>query len=338
MSFATRAPRPPRVAAALMAGLLLLPVAATSAASTTAGGPAPAATTTPTPPPIPPLPPCVIRNQRSGITYSSLAPAVAAARSGDSMTVQGGCRGTAVTIDRNLTLKGLAGPGGAPTRGWLIGTKGAPVLRIAAGKTVSLDHIVLTRGRALTTTDGGAITNAGALTLTRSIVRGNLAIYGGGILTTGTTTVSGSRIIRNIAFEFGGGLAVPAGGSVTVTSGSLVRVNAAGNGGGAWVKGALSLYSQSAFLRNLAGRASTPVWDSPTPFEGYGGGLFVEGTLVLGQAVGVLYNAASSEGGGIWWSNVPSVPAYCTTPLNIGNRVQGLASACDAGTEAAPAP
>lgn len=334
MSSADR--RVPTARAALLlalAALLVLPAAA-PAAQPAAPAARPAATLPP-PPPLPPLPACQVRNTRTNVLYTSLAPAVSNARAGDTLYLYGGCKGTAVTIDRNLILKGW--PVSWLGKAWLIGTKGAPILRIAAGKTVRIETVRFTAGRHTKVADGGAITNAGNLTIVGAIFRANVAPYGGAIRTTGPVSVQGgSRFFRNVGLEMGGAFAVLPGGSVALTGSTIVRTNRAGNGGAAWVQGTLTMDGTTTLAANVAGRPAGSTWESTIPFAGYGGAIFLEGSLTMGPDTRIASNSALSRAGGIWWSNLVPVDDYCTTPRASGNVAALVASQCDQGTEAGP--
>lgn len=326
----------PRRSRAVM-GLFLVLVALLAVPSGTAAAGAlgaPSATLPPLPP-LPPLPACQVRNHRTMVMYTALAPAVSNAKPGDTLDIYGGCTGTAVTIDRNLTLKGW--PYQWLRMGWLIGTKGAPILRIAAGKTVRIETVRLTRGRHTSPADGGAITNAGSLTISGAVFRANIAVYGGAIRTTGPVTVQSTRIYRNAALEFGGAFAILPGGSVSLTGSTVVRSNWAGNGGAAWVQGSLSIDGTTTFVANRAARPVTTSWVSPTPFAGYGGAIFLEGSLTMGPDARITKNTSLGRAGGIWWSNLSPVADYCTAPRTTQNEVSLVERDCEAGTEAGPA-
>ena len=77
------------------------------------------------------------------------------------------------------------------------------IFSIASSQTVNLSGVTLRNGDA--SVFGGAIVNAGTLTVTRSTISGNQAGIGGGIANGGTLTVSESTISGNHS-ERGGGI------------------------------------------------------------------------------------------------------------------------------------
>jgi autotransporter family porin len=84
---------------------------------------------------------------------------------------------------------------------------------IISGTTVTIQNLTFANGNA--TSNGGAIYNAGNLTITGSTFTNNAAIYGGAIYNTGTSTVHFSRIIGNTASQ----------GSAIYNSGGTVDAN-----------------------------------------------------------------------------------------------------------------
>ncbi len=100
---------------------------------------------------------------------SALGSALATAADGDTLAIQGTCKGT-FEISHSLTL---AGNGGATLDGQGAGT----VLTVDPGETVALSDLTISGGSITVTADvaGAGIQNSGALTLMNSIVRGNTA-------------------------------------------------------------------------------------------------------------------------------------------------------------------
>jgi hypothetical protein len=175
---------------------------------------------------------------------ANLQGAIDAAPAGVTVTLCAGAwalTGT-IRIARNLTLIG-AGAG----QSILDGGGAVRVLQIAAGTTVTVQDLTITRGSdtlgwgihtkgalrlvrcAVTgntaTTQGGGIINFGALLLTGTAVTGNSAQFGGGIFNdNGTVTLqAGSRVSGNTAIV--GGAISNLAGSVTVETAALVCYN-----------------------------------------------------------------------------------------------------------------
>jgi hypothetical protein len=188
------------------------------------------------------------------------------------------------------------------------------VVIVEAGVTAHIEDLTIRDGGDLFTDNeqGGGIWNAGTLTLTRVVVRDNVASVasdfgaqprGGGIWNGGTLTIFESLVENNAAsgFLLEGG----AGGGVwnegtlvlersTVSANQATDVQDACYGGGVFNAG-------TATIRN-----STLSGNTLSCFEGgAGGGLrntgvaTVEAATITGNAVGVVWDAATAHGGGI---------------------------------------
>ncbi len=120
-------------------------------------------------------PGCVVLDQRTHVTFTTLQEAVEAAQGGDTLEVTGICKGdtTITSATSPLTIKGSI------DRAQLNGknTDGS-VLTVKGGTSVSVAGVTITGGNAAI---GGGIYNEGELTLTGSWVKDNQAAYGGGI-------------------------------------------------------------------------------------------------------------------------------------------------------------
>ena len=114
---------------------------------------------------------------------AALQPALAAARPGDTLRIEGRCVGTYI-IDKSVTLDGK-------TNAVIDGNGQGPVLRIVAGVNVVLDRIVVTGGASLAPAAVGGIANAGHLQVRRSQVTGNTAV--GEVRATGVSIRGRSR-------------------------------------------------------------------------------------------------------------------------------------------------
>jgi hypothetical protein len=165
---------------------------------------------------------------------TALGTALAGAADGDTISIQGTCRGT-FQVTQSLTL---AGTGGTTLDGQGAGT----VLTVASGTTVGVTDLTITGG--LTTSDlgGGGIQNLGVLTLTGTTVRGNNAGVGrfqnaaggivnmfGGRLMLVNSTVSGNSATASVPFDtaVGGIFNACCGGSTVTLVGSTVSGNSA---------------------------------------------------------------------------------------------------------------
>jgi hypothetical protein len=150
---------------------------------------------------------------------SALATALAAASSGDKLTITGTCDGT-YEVSRDLTLQGS---GGATLDGQSAGS----VLTIDPGKTVRVTGLTITDGSTNGIGGGGIFNNGGTLSVSQSVIEGNQALsfdagFGGGILNQGgTLTVQGSTFGPNFnesaAIDTGDAIANE-GGTATITT------------------------------------------------------------------------------------------------------------------------
>jgi hypothetical protein len=133
-----------------------------------------------------------------------------------------------LSITDDLTIDG---PGA--DRLAVSGNDASRVVQVAAGATVSIDGLTITRGRVLLR--GGGIRNDGTLTLTHAVVSDNEVVglpgvvsavdaFGGGILNTGTLAVSHTRFVGNRST---GGDGDPGGPGSTALGGAIMSVGTA---------------------------------------------------------------------------------------------------------------
>jgi uncharacterized repeat protein (TIGR01451 family) len=162
---------------------------------------------------------------------SALATALASASDGDTLAIQGTCRGT-FELTHSLTLAGSAGA-------TLDGQQAGTVLTVDTGTTVTVSNLTITGGNDSAV---GGIRNGGSLTITNSRVSGNsvtvpqfvsgvAGIFNqGGSVTLVNSTVSGNSATGSVQFTVAiGGIAnfnFSAPGSVTLV-GSTVSGNSA---------------------------------------------------------------------------------------------------------------
>jgi len=175
----------------------------------------------------------VLRVCPTGCQYDQIQPAVDAAAPGDTIAVGPGIYTGGIVIAKSLTVRGS---GAADT----VITGGGPVITVSGGQVV-IRGVTVADGDSAA--DGGGILNTGTLTLTRATVTGNSAGgSGGGLANTGTTArahVSKTRFVANTAALDGGGIEDRDSAHLTLRSDS-VRKNSASAGGGIEVAGAAS--------------------------------------------------------------------------------------------------
>jgi hypothetical protein len=159
---------------------------------------------------------------------------------------------------------------------------------VAEGVTAELRGFVVTRGVAPL---GGAIWNAGVLTLTNTTVSGSSAAEGGGIhnVQTGTMTLMEARVLENDA-DLGGGIFND--GTLTAVRTLVSENTAVGSGAGIFNERALTL-AGSTLSDNKAGGAGGGISNVPGGDGGDGPGSL---TLINSD---VSWNTADFNGGGI---------------------------------------
>jgi hypothetical protein len=219
-----------------------------------------------------------------------------------------------LVIDKNLTI---TGPGANLLT--ISGNNASRIFNITTGTTVSITDLTLTKGEVSVrggTNQGGAIFNAGALTLTNdtissSVVSNPSAIgpnAGGGIFNaaSGTIVMTGSTVSANFASggasDHGGGIANL--GTLTITAsafqGNSVRFafgtgpNLSIKGGGIYNEGTLTVTSSSVAGNFIQGFSS----------DNEGGGIFSAGnatitnSLIQGNVIQG-FSSSSGLGGGV---------------------------------------
>jgi uncharacterized repeat protein (TIGR01451 family) len=180
-----------------------------------------------------------------------------------------------------ITIDG-SGPNGPLT---VSGNKASTIFQIDKGVQAVLAHLDLTDGQS--SSNGGAIFNAGTLTVSNATISGSSAAYAGAIENKGTLTVTGSTFSGNKATTGGGAIDSNAG-SLTV-SGSFftdntVNAGVPGGGGAVRIVGGTAAVSTTTFSGNTAGD---------------GGAIENQaGTLTLGK-VTLVGNTVSHQGGGL---------------------------------------
>ena len=161
----------------------------------------------------------------------------------------------------------------APSSGVTINGDGQNIFQVAAGGALSLSWLTLTGGGALNGDDGGAINNAGRLTLQDCTFTANSATansdggggWGGAVYNTGTLVTSGYNFFNNNSASCGGAVANGSGGTASLEYDSYSSGNSAAQQGGAiYNAGAMTVYGCT-----LSGNTAV-----------LGGGLFNSGVFI----------------------------------------------------------
>ncbi len=181
------------------------------------------------------------------------------------------------------------------------------VLHVLNGQTADVRGVQLRHGSV--SGAGGAVLNAGTLTLTQSVVTQSTAGgAGGAIENTGTLKLFASTVSDNQAGTIGG--ALHASGDVEIVNSTLSGNRASGAFGG-------GLY----FIANTAAEInnSTIAFNTST---GKGGGLFAESSAFIGQNAPRLTNSILAK-------NTSGSEADCSgAPLSGGHNLLGLGGGC----------
>lgn len=174
----------------------------------------------------------VLRVCAHGCAYTQIQPAVDAAAAGDTVAVGPGTYAGGIVIAKDLTVSG-AGAGVTVISG------GGPVITVSA-RRVLIGAVTVTGGNA--PGDGGGILNTGTLTVTGVTIRGNTAAgKGGGIADDGPDALGApvrSLVLRNdtvtgnISSADGGGLAIAGASALATIRGTVIAGNTAAQEGG----------------------------------------------------------------------------------------------------------
>ena len=245
-----------------------------------------------------------------GCTSAALSAAITQANSQvgpDTLSLAAGCTYTlnaAVgnnglpVLSTDITIQG----NGATIRRDTAGPR-FRLLEVAAGATVIIDNVTLTGGRGVVSSDfasrqGGAIYNAGTLTITNSTISDNkpgdngdtIHGNGGGIFNArGTLTVTDTKVLNNVIPSF----------------------SIAGDGGGIFNDVGTLRVERSTFDGNAAG-------DSPGSFAGGGGGIksFTGTVTVIASTFSnnrAGNGSPAGEGGGISATNQATLTVINST-------------------------
>jgi hypothetical protein len=193
-----------------------------------------------------------------------------------STVVGAGTRGTLTITGPGATTLTISGNNGVSDRNFHI-------LSVATGGNLAISGVTFSGAK--TTGAGGAIENAGTLTVSGSTITGNSANDGGGITNWGTLTVINTTISGNTSITQAGGGIQNSSGSLTVTNSTISGNTAATQAGGIQNNGIL-VVTNSTISGNTALTRS-------------GGGIynFTSGTLTLSGTT--IAGNSANDGGGI---------------------------------------
>jgi len=238
-----------------------------------------------------------------------------------------------LVIDKNLTLAG-------PVK--IIQGGVGRVFNIASGKVVTLENLTLSGGKA--PGDGGAIFNAGTLTMKGCAVTGNCTATpgsgsGGGIWNEGTLTMENCVVRGNVCAVNGGGVASK--GDLTLTN-CVFSINyvVSGYGGGVHIAAHDSTKSLTATNCTFSGNSAAldggglsiegncdPKVTGCTFSENgarYGGGIQTRSTFILEVKDSSVSGNIASEGGGIHIARDSSCSlSGCTIKNNREDEIRG---------------
>ena len=215
-----------------------------------------------------------------------------------------------IMLASTLTLSETAGPevidGPGSSLATVSGNNAVEVFSITGGVTASISGLTITSG--VSSTSGGGINNAGALTVNGSTVSYNSTAYpyiGGGIYNTGTLTLTDSTVASNTAAD-GGGIANSGLASLSdcVISGnsSAGAASFLDSGGGIRNSGELSMVDCL-----VSGNTAT-----------FGGGIANGGTLAISEST-IEENQSTEGGSGGGISSYGNL--QLTDSLILNNRV-----------------
>jgi hypothetical protein len=240
--------------------------------------------------------------------------AVSLASSGDSILV------AAATYKENLTLGSSLNILGSSASNTIIdGRAAGTVVTVSnANAKVSLRNLTIRNGFANT---GGGLSNSGTLTISNSVVSGNVAKgliaggAGGGIANFGTLTLNFSAVSGNTAegqdIHTGRGGGIANWGKLTISQSTLTSnesVSAGGSGGGIYNYGSILIVNSTLSGNGAGGQSGGGIFDNPigkitisnstlaNNSAGSGGGIFGTATTTLQNSI-VANNSGGNCGG-----------------------------------------
>jgi uncharacterized repeat protein (TIGR02543 family) len=132
--------------------------------------------------------------------------------------------GVTLTLDNNITLQGKV-------------SNNASLVRVNSGGTLLVKDGAKISGNTNNSNDGGGVVVSGTFTMSGGAISGNLGRYSGGVYVTdsGTFEMNGGIISGNTTSNDGGGVFIFGGGIFTMNSGTI-NDNRAGIGGGVYLR------------------------------------------------------------------------------------------------------
>jgi hypothetical protein len=153
---------------------------------------------------------------------------------------------SALSVTGNITI---VGPGAGNLT--ISGNDASRILTVSAGANLIVSGLTLTKGKAAGVNSGGAISNAGSLTLSKvNISASNSAQDGGAIYNTGTLLIDQGMLSTNKATANGGAIS-SVGGSLNLQN-STINGNTAMAGGSLYIKDANDSISGSTIKDSIA--------------------------------------------------------------------------------------
>ena len=160
-----------------------------------------------------------------------------------------------------------------------------------AGSTTSISDLKMVNGYS---SYGGALYNAGTLTLTNVTVSGSYAEYSGGIINYATLTLINSTVNGNLGFRYGGGIGNY--GTLNLTNSTISGNSSNTYGGG--------IYNQTGLFSNVSAMVNSThstITGNSSYFGGgintqYGGSFNINNTIVSGNSVSFPYGTADVYG------------------------------------------
>jgi hypothetical protein len=193
-----------------------------------------------------------------------------------STIVGAGTRGTLTITGPGATTLTISGNNGDSGRNFHI-------LSIDTGGNLAISGVTFSGAK--TTGAGGAIENAGTLTVSGSTITGNSANDGGGITNWGTLTVINTTISGNTSITQAGGGIQNSSGSLTVTNSTISGNTAATQAGGIQNNGILVVTNSTISGNTALTRSGGGIYNFTT------GTLTLSGTTIAGNS--------ANDGGGI---------------------------------------
>ena len=180
---------------------------------------------------------------------------------------------------------------------------GAPQFRlfnVTGSGSLTLQNLTLRNGNA-GGGNGGAVQNAGNLTLNGVIVTGNSARFAGGIHSSGALTITNSTFTSNTSQEDAGAIYLNSG-TLTMTD-STVESNSARFGSGVYLNNGSAALTNVTFRSNTANEQGAGVYQRTGTLT-ITGGLFKSNIARFGNGVYVDAGTATLSGVVMWYSAV----------------------------------